>query len=296
MSDEVTDITSGYAESLSEQQIRAIQLIAFGMHPGKVAKSIGVSDVTVRQWMRTDPAFRKALVDFTDNQRHYHQSMLNQAAVRAWDRLFEYLDTDYPEEDRIGRTNQAQAAKFVISELNLGKQEEEKEDSTPQLHITEDSADIIARKVHELQGGNRPVETEYTISDSIPQDDPRLVYNKMDSSDPDLQTEVKAASNEAQYPKHPNTEYGEISYNDDQTKARCHICGEWEIDLVIHIRNEHKLSPARYRHMYKIPNDIRLGLFKPVAANQKEIDEYNKAIEGVTADEATQTEESTAET
>src|SRR5690606_2274714 len=105
MSEEL--LSEKYSEILSEDQIRVIPLLAFGMTPAKAARSANISDVTVRQWLRTDAAFRSALTDFIDRSRYYHAAMLNQAAVKAWERIFEYLDTDYPEEDRIGRTNQA---------------------------------------------------------------------------------------------------------------------------------------------------------------------------------------------
>lgn len=287
--DSVKDKLEKYIDELSEQQIRAIPLLAFGMKPSKVAKTINVSDTTIRQWMRTDQNFRQAMSEFIDNSRYYHVSMLNQAAVRAWDRMFEYLDTDYPEEDRVGRTNQASAAKFVLSELGIMRQEPEREEADPQLNITEDSADIIARKVFELQNKDNPsgVETEYTVVDSLDDNDPRISYNNMNKARDvgNVGDEFGLADKKPEFPKHPGTEYGEITYNDDESRARCHICGNWEIDLVMHIRNEHKLSPARYRRMYMIPESIKLGLFKPVVAKQADVDDYNKHLESTELDE-----------
>lgn len=294
--DRINQILEQHSNNLSEDQIRCLPLLAFGMSAAKAAKTLNLSDTTIRQWMRSDPAFRTALSDFTSHIKYYHMAMLNQAAVLAWDRVFEFLETNYPEEDKIGRSNQAQTAKFVISELGIMKQEPEKEEVKPQLHVSEDSADIIARKVHELQNKDtKPVEAEYQVQETISDDDPRIVYNSMEQAkkvDVEFGKELELADSGPLHPKFPGTQYGEITYNEDKTKARCHVCGSWVVDLVVHARNAHKLSAPRYREMYRIPPDMKLGVIKPVLANKQDVEDYNKYLdnESTTLDESKETE------
>lgn len=280
--EQINQLIEKYSAELSEDQIRALPLISFGMSAARVSKITNVSATTIRQWMRTDSLFRSALSEFQDYTNLYHMAMLNQAGSLAWDRVFEILESEYDSGDKVGRINQAQMAKFIVAELNvMGNKPEEQKEPEIQLHISESSADLIARRVAEIQDDKvKTVDATYTIEPPN-KNDPRQINNSMQAAteiDSEF-LEVQQAVDEPIYPKHPNTKYGELSYNDNKTKIYCHICGKLTTDLVIHIRNEHRLNPNRYRTMYKIPPEVKFGLLAPVPADIEDITEYNKTIE-----------------
>ena len=90
--------------------------------------------------------------------------------------------------------------------------------------------------------------------------------------------EIEQIKTEPPLAKHPKTNFGEMSLSDDGTKMRCHICGGWTTDMVIHLRNEHHMNPNRYREIYKIPSEVRFGLVKPIEATEQEIESYNSEL------------------
>lgn len=279
---EINQLIEKYSDELTEDQIRVLPLISFGMTAAKVSKITNVSAVSIRQWMRTDQKFRSALHQFQGYTNLYHMTMLNQAGALAWDRIFEILEADYSEEDKIGRTNQAQMAKFVIAELDInGNKIEEKKEAEAQLFVTESSADLIARRVAEIQNEKpKTAEATYQVGEIV-KDDVRHESNSMEAAEriDEEFIEIEQAKEGPLYPKHPHTNFGELTYNSSGTKICCHYCGKFTSDLVIHIRNEHKMSPSRYRELYQLPSDIKFGLTKPVIAEQEDIDKYNKELE-----------------
>lgn len=280
--EQINQIVEKYANELTEDQIRVLPLISFGMSAARVSKITKVSATTIRQWMRTDIRFRTALHEFQGYTNLYHMAMLNQAGALAWDRVFEILEADYDPDDKIGRTNQAQMAKFVIDELDvMGNRVEEKIEAEAQLHIAESSAELIARRVAEMQREEaKTIDGNYKVVEEI-KDDPRHEFNSMDAAEKvdEEFIEIQQAQNDPIYPKHPNTKFGELTYNESGTKVACHICGKFATDMVIHIRNQHKMNPNRYREMYRIPSDIKFGIVKPVPVTDEDVDQYNTALE-----------------
>lgn len=280
--EQINQLIEKYSNELSEDQIRVLPLISFGMSATRASKISKVSATTIRQWMRTDTRFRTALHDFQSYTNLYHMAMLNQAGALAWDRVFEILEADYDTDDKIGRTNQAAIARFIIAELDvMGNKPEEVKEPEVQLHVTESSADLIARRVTELQKEeSKIVDGSYRIIDTV-DNDPRQEGNSIKAAEKidEEWAETEQIENEPVYPKHPATQFGELTYNEDKSKVACHICGKMTADLVIHIRNQHKINPSSYRRMYKIPDEIKFGLAKPVLASNQDIEEYNESLE-----------------
>ena len=164
----VTEIIAKYNDSLEPDQIQALPLMGFGMSIKKVAKYIGVSPAKITMWLQTNPLFRSAIQEFRAAKDEYHHAMLNQVGAMAWDKVFKYLSDDDTDEKI-----QSDIAKFVISQLSLKTTRSEiKHEIDPQIHVTEDSAGLIAQKLRELQNDNsNTVDAEYRIAlDDLPDD------------------------------------------------------------------------------------------------------------------------------
>jgi len=288
---QIDDLMDKYSEELTEDQVRVLPLMCFGMSTNKISKITGIAQATLRQWAKTDMTFRSAIREFRQYSDLYHVMMLNQAATMAWDRVFEYLESDYNLDDKINRSNQARIAQFILGELKLGTRlyQKEEQEEKPHLNVSEESADIIARKVHELQKEEgRTVESKnYTIEDaaSMNANDPRLQYsnkeyvNKIAGPDrPEIDLSEESYGFAA---KHPLTEYGLINF-DAKNKTRCHVCGEKVSDLVLHIRSQHELSPKRYRTMFGIAKEIVLmPPDKVTPADDEDIESYNEFVDNL---------------
>lgn len=287
-SEEINQMIQKYSDELSEDQLRALPMLAFGMTASRVAKLVNVSPTTIRNWKATDQTFRRALQEFAGKANIYHLAMLNQAASIAWDRVFEILQDEYDVEDKVGRNNQANMAKFIIGELDVMNSQDEPEESETELelHVSEKSVDLIAKRVQELNDGkdDTEIETEYEVEQEQ-DDDPRTMHNSMSAAEAldgeNFDAEIKEINNpEATiYPKHPLTEYGKIDTKEDGHYFRCHMCGNWYVDLVVHMRTGHNMSPVRYRKIFKIPDNIPLGRVAPIEPVQEEIDVYNDYVE-----------------
>lgn len=252
-----------HSENLTPQQLQAIPMIAYGTSISRVSDYLKVPYQTVLQWSRTDYKFRMALEEFRQYVGDYHNAMLNQTAVYAWDRVFEFLTQTFDEDDKDNRNLQAQMARFVIGELGL------KNAGRPQninLNVSTnaiepDSIDVVARRIVQLRTNSDEIDAEYKIA--APTIDKNTEMNSIatsvlvDAKDGITENEFSLSDEEPQYVMHPNAKHGELRYDRERKKWLCHICGAWSHDLVVHIRIEHNLSPARYKKMYGLPSDIK---------------------------------------
>lgn len=226
--EQAANVIDKYSDLLDEDQLRALPLVGYGASYDKVAKQLGLGKQTVLQWYRADPNFRNAVIEFKSNAQGYHRSMLNQSMVLAWDRIFEYVSTEYDTADKDNRTLQVQIIKSLLAELGMKQAPVVIQNNINggQQNVTEESIDIIARRLHEIQ--TNTVDAEYKLLETIEDD-----------------------STEMKYIMHKDSQVGVINKRDDG-RLQCHICGDWSLDLTVHIRAEHNMSPARYRNIYQL--------------------------------------------
>lgn len=273
--EEIFGIIEKHADTLTEEQLKVLPLVGYGMTTAKAARVTGIEATSIRQWMRTNKEFRAAMRDVKAMAMDYHRALLNQAAVVAWDRLFEVLESDYAEDDTTGRRVQADMVRFTLSELGLkGNRPEEKKEETPEMHVSNNSIQFIVNKIAELQNSDNVVEGNYKQVDEKPEH----TYNSMTAADQIGETpgeEIRKFEETNFAPKHPETKYGKVNLNDKNNRIQCHICGKWNIDLVIHIRTEHNVSPGVYRKMFGIPNEITLAIHAPQPAAEEDIKLHN---------------------
>ena len=274
-----TEITNSYSDKLNKDQLEILPLVAYGMSISKIAKTIGLPEAKIRRWVNNDPIFRQAVMDFSQVKEDYNKMMLDQASVFAWSTVFEVLG------DIADPKIRADMAKFIITQLSLKTEKKEiKHQVEPQLNVTENSAGLIAEKLKQLQDGADIIDSEYRITVEEETGDKSVGMNTAkgvtefygDSFDAEF--EEIGNENKSQYIMHPECTHGELSYNEHTKKFRCHMCGQWTKDLVVHIRTEHKLSPARYRNMYGLADDTKFYVEEPEEATQEDVEEFNKEL------------------
>lgn len=227
------DVIRDYEDKLSATQIAALPYLAFGATIKKTSEIVGVEPGTVSGWMRNDISFKAALTDAHILVSEWHSDVLNQVAVLAWEHIWEILQTDYDKDDKLGRSEKAKTARFIVDRLNIKpKQVEVKHEvEMPQLNIEQTSIDLIARRLHELDTGDDGidfVDAKFTISDI------------------------------GQMACHPDTDYGKVNIDTEIDKRQCHVCGEWFRYLSVHSRNVHGMDAEDYRRVFKISGEIRL--------------------------------------
>lgn len=240
-----TDIIDQYANHLTDEQLRVAPLLAFGMTARKASEQLKIPYPDILLWSRTSPHMRSLINELRSYSNRYHKNMLNQAAVMAWDRVFEFLGQEYDEMDKDNRNIQARLAQFIISELGLKESKTTVEHIVPNLKVEDSSLDILARKVANLQ--REEIDAEYSVGGATD-----VTANLQQ---PNLLTS-EVQNSAAQYPIAKNTKYGSLSF--DGLLIICHKCGEATDDLITHIRSQHNLSPANYRTMYQLPADTKL--------------------------------------
>lgn len=280
-STDAVELINSYSDKLQEEQLEALPLIAYGMSISKVAKHTGLQEAKIRRWANTDPIFRQAVMDLRAVKNDYHRMMLDQASIMAWDEIFDILASGEDEKVR------ADMAKFIVGQLSLKTDKREIQHKVePQLNVTEDSADLIARKLKELQDGKDTIDAEYRIASSEEVVDAEVgmatakAVDEYQGEDFDGEFEAMKSKQNSNYVMHPECTYGKLDYNEKNRKFRCHMCGAWTKDLVVHIRTEHKLSPSRYRTMYGLSDDVKFYVEVPEEATEEDIQEFNEGVDG----------------
>ena len=237
---------------LSAEQADVLPLIAFGMSPEDCSKSTGVPAALITKWLNSDTVFLSALSQYSVHIDMYHESKLNQAGTMAWTKVFDLLSEDTEKvyeqkEKRLLQKLQADVAKFIIGELKIHATKSEVEhvvDISPTLNVTDTSANLIAKRLHQLQTTS---DFEHQVVDGNFR--PVDVYT-------DIGVEKRHEEIKSGYaPLIDGMEYGVVEYGDNGT-VRCHICGEYFNDLLGHISDIHNVDGYGYRQMFALEQQI----------------------------------------
>lgn len=238
--------------NIDSQQAEILPLLAFGMSPEDCSKQTGIPIIEINKWLDSDTVFLSALSQYAVHIDMYHESRLNQAGTLAWKKVFELLSEDSEDiveqkEKRLLQKLQSEIAKFVIGELKIHASKSEVEHNveiSPTLNVTDTSADLIAKRLHQLQS-NPTFEHQVVDGNYRPID----VYT-------DIGIEKKHDEIKSGYaPLIDGMEYGVVEYGPDKT-VRCHICGEYFNDLLGHINDTHNVDGFGYRKMYSLEQEI----------------------------------------
>lgn len=231
IAESLADVLTEYGDRLTEQQIKALPLLAYGAQPKDIAKHIGATPDEIRQWLSTNMDLRAAVARAKTSMRDFHKQMLDQAGAYTWSIIFEKLTEQDVEVGGVLDEQRLKIAIEIMRQLSPGKSERSggTNINVPILHIGGDSADLIAQRLHEISTPDVTSAEYHVVQDDF--------------------IGIACA---------PGTYFGEMSMSGSGLYL-CHICGQETHDIIIHARNDHQISPARYRKLFKIPNSVILN-------------------------------------
>lgn len=222
-----------YTDFLTPDQLKVLPYLAHGVSIGKTASTTKTSPATIRKWIDEDVKFYTALTIATRTISEWQMKRLNEVSVKAWDVVDSILSQNYNEVDDAEKREIARTARHVIDKLGLNKDSDlhvTHEVVAPELNVSEQSADAIAKRIMELEKyGNQPaaVDGEYRIKET-----------------------------DTRFQLHPETDYGKINVDRDKKRIQCHVCGEWTSSFIDHIDLMHGLTFEEYKVMYRLGEDV----------------------------------------
>lgn len=228
--DALSSVVADYSTTLSVEQLRAIPLIAQGIPFFRVAKEVGVTTENIKSWYNLDRDFNMAVKQAINIASSWHEQEINKLGAVAVDRLWSIVGSNYESASESEKREIARTARFIIDKIVGQKQQQTitHEISTPELNISENTVDILAKRIHELSLQDDPkVKTEYDI-DHI----------------------------ETSFARHPDTDLGKINYDEVENMFQCHICGKWVVNLPDHIDKTHAISVVQYRKAFNLTDDV----------------------------------------
>lgn len=217
------------ADNLTEMQKNIAPLVAMNVAYSKIASIYKIPVATISAWANTDRLFMGAVSQLREHSESVIKSYLNQAGVLAAQYAIERITDVLPETDVAGRRIQADMAKSVLTMISPKKTDVKLSVQTDKQenNIDEESALIVAQ--HAGIAKENP-KTYVVIDDVKILEDEPIMYK--------------------------DTNFGVLNMNTEDKTIQCHICGKWDADFVTHIRQEHKISPKRYRDMYRIDENV----------------------------------------
>ena len=264
-----------YVDRLDENQIKALPLIAYGMASHNVAKQLNLPHNTILMWIRADHVFREALAIFKRYQEDYHRQKLNLVGALAWSKLENILTAEFDINDKDNRKLQMDAAKHVTGMLPLKDEKIQIEHKFSDDNLEQSSIDILTKRLAKKSDDDDIVEAKYTVS-VLDIENPENTATSMQTAEkvgqqyglPDEMKQIEYFK----YILSPDTRPGFMNFNEETRRWQCHICGGWFKDMVVHVRNDHQMSIARYREMYQIPKDYKFVIDELVEATEEEIE------------------------
>lgn len=233
LQDQLLASLDDYTDHLTPDQLLVLPYLAHGVSIGKTAVTTDISPKVIRKWISENAAFNTALTMARRTISDWQMQRLNEVSIRAWDVVEKILMQEYEDADSAERREIARTARHIIDKLGLNKDRDlhvTHEVVAPELNISEDSAEAIAKYMVELEKYNGvppTVEAEYTIKET----DPR-------------------------YNLHPETDFGKLNIDRENKTIQCHICGDWAHNFSDHVDEVHGLSFSEYKVMYRIGDDI----------------------------------------
>lgn len=209
---------------LSEEQIAIAPLLIAGVPVKYIAKKFSLPAARINAWQNTDRIFISYLEMLREERNKILDDSMLKIGALALLHAEDILTTDIEPEDFTGRKIKADLAKSVMAMISSKKVDVKIQAPSAQLNnIDQSSLDIVNK-----HGRNKD---NYIVINNaeIPVDEPLLYHECV---------------------------MGTLNTDTSSGKIQCHVCGGWYDDFVKHIRLAHSISPARYRIVYQIPDDI----------------------------------------
>jgi len=209
--------------ALTEEQESVAPLIAVGVPIKQIVKMTLIPMSRINAWIKGDSSFITAVNILRAEKERVIQEKMDQAGLLAADYAINVLTEKVDISDPVGRNIQAGIAKTFLTQKQSNRSIIVHGDVNASLpaNIDDRSKQIISRFSGE------PVENYVVIND------------------------VKITGDDVLM--HQDSQMGSVNYDEDTQKFQCYICGRWNHDLVVHLRQMHDMSSIRYREMYKIP-------------------------------------------
>lgn len=231
----VERLTDELTDDIPEKVVRATELLLSGYPTEKAAKEIGVSSSTIKSWIRKYPTVAHVLAEGRQYLQIWRMAQLEQQFLKAVTKSEEILDikfTDHDINQKVVATV-AQHARFVIG-LFAGQKIDINITGTasdPILKAKADALDYIAQKLAERKASDDPITVSYHVIDA--EDDKKRLLLNQDGS-----------------PLYGDL--GKLDTNEDG--SLCHICGNREKILGIHIAKDHDLRVRDYEAVFLLEN------------------------------------------
>lgn len=220
---------------LPDDVVRCTELLISGYPTYKAAKTLGVSQQTVRRWLEKYPAMAMAVKHGRELMTTWRMSKLEQQFLVAVEKSEEILDTDLSDSQQNAKliAAVAQQARFIIS-LFAGQKSDINITMSGEgqlLKTQTDALDYLAEKLQSQRASGEVVEASYRIVDvaESPERQPLLDEN----GNPPFGT------------------IGELDANQDG--ILCHVCGERLKNIKAHAASVHKLNWKEYSAVYMLP-------------------------------------------
>lgn len=224
-------------EKIPEGALHAIPYLMAGIPKAEVARHVGVSRNTLRQWLSQYPSMQILVAKGRELAQHYRLSMLEAQFIKALKVSEEILDMPMrgiSDDDETGinskiATAKGQHARFIIDKFITSRKDisitHELGDSV--LDANADALDYVAQVVASL-GKDEPVDVTYRVIDgNSSTEGPMLDEN----GQPNFGT------------------FGGLTV-DDELGTQCHDCGDWFKSLATHIRKTMKMTIREYEVLY----------------------------------------------
>lgn len=237
----VEKLTEELTDDIPEKVVRATELLLSGYPVAKAAKEVGVSAPTIKSWIRKYPTVAHVLAEGRRYLQMWRMAQLEQQFVKAIEKSEDILNLSLYD-DTVNQklvATVAQHARFVIGlfagsqiDLNVKSTAEE-----PLLKAKVDALDYIAQKMAEHRQSEDPIVVGYYVVDE-----------KSTQSRPLLDGEGNPA-------------FGQLGTLDvDSQGALCHICGQRQRLMGVHISKDHSMKIADYERTFLL-EDGAIGAF-----------------------------------
>lgn len=217
--------------NLSEKQIKAIEYLAHGISIQRTAELCKISPQVLSEFARNNDEFRTALEIARQRVNRWHKDAAAGMSMLATERLYDILSLDYETASIADKKEIARVARFIY-EINAkpsdgGGSGQTNNIFAPQVSISEQTADAIARRIKEIE----------LEASGVP-----IV----------IEGEYSPRSAPASYACHADTNYGVLNYDEETEAYQCHLCGKWYANLDSHVEEKHKLSRREYNEVFKL--------------------------------------------
>lgn len=225
----VDGIVDQITDDLPDDVIAATEYLLAGWDTHKIAKKLGVTRSTIRDWLKTYPAMAMAVRNGRQMLSKWRMKMLEQQFIEAVKQSEKILSLDL--EDRAVNpklaATVAQHARFIIS-LYAGQQIDinvKVDDGEGLFKAKKDALAYIAEVVAQQRQAEEPIDVPYRVI----------------SIDPDN------AANRPLLDPDGNPTFGKLGVFDTTDEGTlCHVCGKRYKMLARHVTRDHHMTTKEY--------------------------------------------------